>query len=240
MIALSNRTPVSSGPESGFGAAADLDSSLRAGTRSIRDAWLRAIAKRRCTLTVAASATAIWVAAAIAGLLAKTLNVEALELTRQSLFDGRWWTICTGPLLHVSFQHLIFDVLGLLIVGWIFEPMLKRGMMWIVLAINIAVAIAAFVIYPELDSYCGLSALDQGLLAAGAVALAMNRNTRPALIIAGVLALKWIGELAFEQSSLGLVSSDAARYGEPVPWCHAIGGIAGALSAWLWMCWNRS
>jgi rhomboid family GlyGly-CTERM serine protease len=232
--APSIRKHVNSDPEPGCGEAASPGPALWPGTRWMPEALRNVIAKRRCTLLLAASATVIWAAAAGDGLLAKTRIIEALELTRQSIFDGRWWTICTGPLLHVSFHHLIFDVLGLLIVGWIFEPMLRRGMMWIVLAINVAVAIAAFAIYPDLDSYCGLSALDQGLLAAGAVALAMSRNTRPALIIAGVLALKWFGELAFDQSSLGLVSSDASRYGEPVPWCHAVGGMAGALSAWVY------
>jgi hypothetical protein len=111
--------------------------------------------------------------------------------------------------------------------------MLKRRMIWIVMAINVAVAIAAFALYPDVNSYCGLSALDQGLLAAGAVALWLNRNTRPALIIATVLTLKWISELALGQSSLGLVTTDASRYGTPVPWCHVIGGLAGAASAWL-------
>ena len=187
------------------------------------------IAQRPCTIIIALLAVILSLGGG-SGALA-----PSLQLTRDSLIEGRLWTILTGPLLHVSFRHLLFDVLGLLVVGWIFEPMLKRGMIWIVIAINIAVAIAAFAIYPGLQSYCGLSALDQGLLAAGAVALAMNRNARPALIIAGVLALKWIGELVFAQSSLGLISTDPALYGTPVPWCHAIGGIAGGLSAWLWI-----
>lgn len=193
------------------------------------DSMSDAVLRRPCTIIIALLAVIISI-----GEFGETLPTS-LQLTRQSLLDGRLWTILSGPLLHVSVQHLAFDVLGLLIVGWIFEPMLKRGMIFFVIPINVAVAIAAFAIYPDLQSYCGLSALDQGLLAAGAVALAMNRNTRPALIIASVLVLKWISELVFAQSSLGLISADPARYGTPVPWCHAIGGIAGALSAWLWV-----
>ena len=72
------------------------------------------IAQRPCTIIIALLAIVLSL-----GGFGATL-ASSLELTRDSLIEGRLWTILTGPLLHVSFQHLVFDVLGLLIVGWIF------------------------------------------------------------------------------------------------------------------------
>jgi rhomboid family GlyGly-CTERM serine protease len=162
-------------------------------------------------------------------------GIASLELSRQSLSAGQVWTILTGPLLHVTFEHLLFDLLGLLIVGWIFEPMMRGGMAIIVLAINVAVAMAVFAIYPDVDSYRGLSSLDQGLLAAGAAALAWKRNWRAAAIIGIVLAAKWTFELLQGGPMMGFVSTDATRYGAPVPWTHAIGGLIGAASMLVWL-----
>jgi membrane associated rhomboid family serine protease len=174
-------------------------------------------------------------AMAIAAALLHLLDIDSgwLQLSRASLQQGHLWTIVTGPLLHVSSAHVIFDVLGLLIVGWFVEPLLRSAFVPVSMAINVAVALGVFAIYPGIQVYCGLSALDQGLLAAGAITLALRREWRSAGIIAIVLAMKWTGELVVSDSLLGFFASSGAdpmKYGQPVPWCHAIGGVAGALS----------
>src|SRR5262245_38953182 len=190
----------------------------------------RLFLERPWTFIIAIGAIALWLMHAIA-----PIDTEMLELTRHGLRGGRLWTVFTGPLLHVSFEHLLFDVLGLLVVGCAFEPMFTRGFPILAPIVSVAVAIAAFAVYPDVAIYRGLSALDQGLLAGGAAALASHRRYRAALIIAAVLLIKWSGELVCVSSLMAWVSSDPAHYGESVPWCHAIGGLAGAASTAAWL-----
>jgi rhomboid family GlyGly-CTERM serine protease len=156
-----------------------------------------------------------------------------LALSREAPAHGHWWTLLTGALLHVSDLHVCMDVLGLLLVGCIFEPKFGRAWPWFVAIINVVVGLGALALYPHLPGYCGLSALDQGLLAAGVVALAFEHNWRAAMIIGGTLLAKWTFEISGGLPLMGTVTDDPLHYGLPVPWAHAIGGVTGALVAIL-------
>ncbi len=161
------------------------------------------------------------------------VDVSWLALSRDALAHGRWWTLVTGSLLHVSDLHVRMDVLGLLMVGGIFEPRFGRAWPWLVASINIVVGLGALALYPHLPGYCGLSALDQGLLAAGVVALMFEQRWSAAAIIGGTLIAKWTFEVAGGLPLMGTMTNDPLQYGQSVPWAHAIGGATGALAATL-------
>jgi rhomboid family GlyGly-CTERM serine protease len=155
-----------------------------------------------------------------------------LQLTPEALMHGRIWTMHTAPLLHVSFEHLLLDVLGLLVVGFVFEPMFGwRRWLAIIIAINLAVGLSIFTLYRHLHEFRGLSALDQGLLSAGALALWLRRDRAAGLVIAATLAIKWSLELTSGDSTADQFFGGATNFGQSVPWAHVIGGFAGAFAA---------
>lgn len=160
------------------------------------------------------------------------MNVAALELRSAAVAAGSVWSIWTGPLLHNSAVHLAFDVAGLLLVGWAFEPRLRREFPAIIAAVCVGVATAFIAAYPQLEAYRGLSGLAQGLFAAGLVAL-WHAGQRPSAVLgAGLLVTKWILELAAGASVTAWLATDAAAFGVPVPWTHMAGGLSGGVSAW--------
>lgn len=183
------------------------------------------IGRRPWTIGIAIAAVVLHVA------LALGVTVDALELSRHSLSQLRLWTALTGPLLHVSRAHLLYDVLGLLVVGWVFEPLLGRSFPLLIVVISAAVSCAFFVFYPDLQAYRGLSALDQGLFAAGLCALWREGRSRLAAGLLVLLTVKWIVEVASGASSPGLILQDPRSFGVAVPWTHVAGGIAGIVGA---------
>jgi rhomboid protease GluP len=47
---------------------------------------------------------------------------------RKLVFEhGQWWRIFTAPLMHGSVSHLVSNALGLLLAGWLLEPLIGRA-----------------------------------------------------------------------------------------------------------------
>jgi rhomboid family GlyGly-CTERM serine protease len=189
--------------------------------------WIGQVAARPATATIAA--------------LALMLNCPGvaghardwLVLSRDALAAGAWWTIFTAPLLHLSGPHLLFDVLGLLFVGWMFEPPLRGRYVWIALSITLVVSATFLIAYPQLDSYYGLSSLDQGLFCAGLAALWRRGERVSAGLLLAALAAKWIAELGGGESVLGRLPFDEDAFGTAVPWTHIGGGLAGLFAGYF-------
>src|SRR6185437_3495479 len=40
---------------------------------------------------------------------------------------GQWWRIFTAPLMHGSVSHLVSNAIGLLLAGWLLEPLIGRA-----------------------------------------------------------------------------------------------------------------
>jgi len=179
----------------------------------------------RCPLSclIAAAALALHAVAALG------VGLDGLVLSREAIGAGRLWTIFTGPLLHLSGQHLLFDVAGLLVVGYVFEPLLRRAYGVAVAVISIAVGVTFLLAYPHLPAYYGLSSLDQGLFAAGLVALWRRGDRRIAGTLLVMLALKWAFELSGATSLMSAVAADPTAFGMPVPLTHVAGGVAGLI-----------
>ena len=190
-------------------------------------AWIGQLAARPTTATIAA--------------LALILNCPGiaepargwLVLSRDALAAGAWWTVFTGPLLHLSGPHLLFDVAGLLFVGWMFEPLLRGWYVGIAVWITLVVSATFFVAYPQMSSYYGLSSLDQGLFCAGLAALWRRGDRISAGMLLAALAVKWIAELSGGESVLAWLPFDENAFGTAVPWTHIAGGLAGLIAGYL-------
>jgi membrane associated rhomboid family serine protease len=117
---------------------------------------------RRCPVSCAIACLAL----SLYAIQPLGFELSALELSAGAMASGRWWTMFTGHLLHLSPTHLIFCVAGLLVAGYVFEPLFGRSYATITAAVAVAVGLAFVIAHAELSGYYGLSSLDQGLFVA--------------------------------------------------------------------------
>lgn len=160
---------------------------------------------------------------------------EWLQYDRQALADGQLWRLVTGHLVHFGFEHLVWDaaVFALLaVLCW----RLGRGRCLVSLgAATLAIPAVLFVLQPGLPTYRGLSGLDSALYVTAAVTLGQRlwrngQRTWGAVAFASVAALG--AKVAYELATGQALFVDAASLGfVPVPLAHAVGGLAGMLSA---------
>ena len=177
------------------------------------------------TLAVAAAA---WVVAAVPG------SLSFLNYDREGILSGEAWRVLSGHIVHAGATHLMWDVAGLLAIGFLFEEALgaRYWTTWIVSAVTIAVGLLLF--DPDLAAYCGLSGVLNGLWVAGSFTAA-NRERRR-----GRSALTWFyrsclavlaAKLAVESFMGQAIFTDAASLGaDPVPHAHVMGALGGLLA----------
>lgn len=141
-----------------------------------------------------------------------------------SAFDvagGEIWRIVTGHFVHADWEHLLWNGLGLAVLGALIEQH-SRTLLWTALGTGVAsVSILLLTPFSQLDYYCGLSGVLNTLLLA-ALWLEWQR-TRSWLIIAiacGAVA-KALIEVSLGTSIVTHISWP------PYAWSHVAGLIGG-------------
>lgn len=172
------------------------------------------------------------IAAAIValGLFGKSA-AETFRYERALVFEGEYWRLLTGHFVHGSPQHLVLNLLGLVLVTALFaRDYALRGWLLIV-GLSIVAIDIGFVFYePQLDWYVGYSGVLHGILAAGAIAWWRRGPASMALALSAVL----IGKLAWEQWQGALPLSGNLPV---VVDAHLYGAVGGAVAASiLWAC----
>ena len=144
---------------------------------------------------------------------------EALEL-------GELWRLATAHLVHLGWGHLLMNVAALLLLGALFDDLLKP-LEWVIAALVSAAAIdlGLYVWQDDVAWYVGLSGVLHGLLAFGGVRLLPLRPVFAAALL-GALGLK----LALEQT-VGVLPWSALGTGGPVIVAAHLYGAAGGLLA---------
>lgn len=146
---------------------------------------------------------------------------------RTGLENGELWRLVTGHLVHLGFGHLWPNLLALVVIGSLFEDVL-RPLEWLVVALVCALSIDAglYALDPDVQWYVGLSGVLHGFVACGALLLLRKRQA-----IGWILAIGLGSKLAWEHWA-GPVPFTAASVGGPViVAAHLYGATAGALSA---------
>lgn len=117
--------------------------------------------------------------------------LAALEWQRAALASGEWTRLLTAHLAHLGLHHLLFNLLGLLLIA---ELLLERWRAADLLSLGLASALGTSLLLwyfePDLQWYAGLSGLLHGLW--GGAALTGWLRTRaplPACAL-GALAVK--------------------------------------------------
>ena len=170
--------------------------------------------------------------AAMTASLATGDGSPALRYERDLVLAGEWWRLVTGQLVHLGASHLVLNLAGLALVGWVFGPGI-RAMQWLLLlgASWIALAGGFLALEPQLGWYVGLSGLLHGLLLGAAVADRGLDGRMRVLLVAGILL-----KLAWEQWAGALPLTAEAAGGPVIVDAHLYGGLGGLLGGGLlWM-----
>jgi rhomboid family GlyGly-CTERM serine protease len=187
------------------------------------------------TLAVAAAACVV---AAVPG------SLFFLQYHREGILSGEAWRMLSGHIVHAGPTHFMWDIAGLLAIGFLFEEALgaRFWTTWIVSAVTISVGLILF--DPDLVAYCGLSGVLNGLWVAGSVAAANREHGR------GRVALTWFyrsclavlaAKLTLEGFMGQAIFTDAASLGaDPVPHAHVMGALGGVLAVFTWSFGPRS
>jgi len=121
---------------------------------------------------------------------------EVLQYRRSAIFDGEWWRLITGHLVHAGFRHMALNVAGGLVMTALFLRTYSRGQWALILAVSLVTIDLGFLLRDQwLETYVGFSGVLHGVLAAGALAWWRTEPRPLALAISAIT----IGKLAWEQ-----------------------------------------
>ncbi|MGB5292065.1 MAG: rhombosortase [Lysobacterales bacterium] len=151
----------------------------------------------------------------------------ALYFSAADIFDGEAWRIISGHFMHADLQHLLWNCLGLAVLGTLLE-FRSRTVLLASLGTGIVVVSALLLTpYAKLDYYCGLSGVLNTLLL---VALWLEwKSTRSRLII--LITCACIAKLVIEVSQGVSIMTHITW--PPYAWSHVAGLIGGLLVIWM-------
>ena len=78
---------------------------------------------------------------------------------REQILAGQWWRVFTGAGVHFSWSHLIYNVVILLVAGWLLERESRIRLVLLVLVTSVLSGLYFFYFLPEMKKYAGLSAI---------------------------------------------------------------------------------
>jgi len=146
-----------------------------------------------------------------------------LYFSAADIAQGEAWRILSGHFIHADLPHLLWNCLGLAVLGTLIEQY-SRIMLWAALVAGI-VSVSSFLLTPiaQLEYYCGLSGVLNTLLL---VALWLEwRHTRSwmAIVISFACIAKTVIEVSQGVSILTHISWP------PYAWSHVAGLIGGLM-----------
>jgi rhomboid family GlyGly-CTERM serine protease len=150
-----------------------------------------------------------------------------LYFSAADIFQGEIWRLVSGHFMHADSQHLLWNCLGLAVLGTLLEYR-SRCVLMASLAIGIII-VSALLLTPwsQLNYYCGLSGvLNTLLLVALWLEWRLTRSWLITLIACGSLA-KVLVEVYQGTSIMTHISWP------PYAWSHVAGLIGGVLVIWM-------
>lgn len=148
---------------------------------------------------------------------------EILIFDRDAIAAGQIWRLVTGHFVHCDSEHLLLNLLGIWGLIFIFDRLSAKAI-WLWLAAGI-IMVDAWIWFrmPELNLYCGLSGIENSLLAAGLISV-WNSSQQKLAVIAAVLSM---GKIIYEIYTNTPLFSHISW--ASVPEVHGAGFAAGVL-----------
>ena len=153
---------------------------------------------------------------------------QTLRYERAAVLDGEWWRLLTGHLVHGGRGHLGWNIVGVLLVWWLFGRE-YTNLQWllVLLASTAAVDIGFLWLKPGLEWYVGFSGALHGCMAAGLAARLARDADWLTLSVAALFAAK----LAWEYFAGPLPLTGGTISLPVIHEAHAYGAIGGLLCA---------
>ncbi len=190
---------------------------------------LRSTAVRRlpgASLLLAVLAVAIWLVPP-AGLV--------LEYERTAIASGQVWRIVTCHFTHWSLNHLFWDTAALVVLGALCEADNRLRLLGCLAASAIVIPLAVWILFPDMQTYRGLSALDSAifiLLAVDIIAQCARRGEWRWVAGAGMVLAGFAAKIGYETVTGSTVFVDSVGANMvPIPLVHVLGAVVGMLAA---------
>jgi len=150
-----------------------------------------------------------------------------LYFSAADIFQGESWRLVSGHFMHADLQHLLWNCLGLLVLGILLE---YRSRVVLIASLGVGILFVSALLltpYSKLDYYCGLSgALNTLLLVALWIEWRLTRSWLIILIACGSIA-KVLVEVAQGASIVTHISWP------PYAWSHVAGLTGGLFVIWM-------
>jgi len=115
-----------------------------------------------------------------------------------TIHQGEWWRLVTNSLVHTNLFHLIMNLLGLLLILFIFMPTFKQAPLFSLFIFNtIFISFCLYYLESHRLIYVGLSGTLHGLFSY-AVCRDILRKDKWGIVVALLGVLKIIGEQYFD------------------------------------------
>lgn len=146
---------------------------------------------------------------------------EQLYFNAESIMDGEYWRVLTGHLAHSDWQHLLWNGLGLLVLGTLIETRSPALFLAAIITGMAAVGLLLASPFSALTYYCGLSGMLNTLLV---VALWLEWQARHSWLVVAV-AIGSVAKVMVEIST-GTALVTQINW-PPYAWSHAAGMLGG-------------
>ncbi len=151
------------------------------------------------------------------------MDKTPLYFSATEIWNGETWRIISGHFMHADLQHLLWNCLGLAVLGTLLEHHSRAILLTALVAGIIFVTALLLTPFVQLDYYCGLSGVLNTLLL---VALWLEwKSTRSGLII--LIACGSIAKVLIEVSQGASIVTHISW--PPYAWSHVAGLIGGLL-----------
>ncbi|MGI9286641.1 MAG: rhombosortase [Pseudomonadales bacterium] len=154
---------------------------------------------------------------------------ELLLLQRDTFFAGQWWRLPSAHFVHLSWPHLGYNMLGLVVLQQLFGPQLAGWRCWLGIAFIAVLCSAALLAFsPAVQWYGGFSGVLTGMFVHAAITVlrqqALLAGAVLCIICAKIISEQWQGAtINYSRLSAIPVVVDA----------HLYGALAGAVYATL-------
>ncbi|HUS35103.1 MAG TPA: rhombosortase [Verrucomicrobiae bacterium] len=150
---------------------------------------------------------------------------ELLVYDREKILGGEFWRLSTGHFVHLSREHLVWDVAAFAMIGASIEGKEIRRFGLLCLIAPWLISICSLVLEPQMNRYAGLSALAMAAL----VFFALRQNSRS---VAGTVLALAAAKITFELAAGASIFIEAASPEIRVAsLSHLVGALVGAAFA---------
>lgn len=151
---------------------------------------------------------------------------ELLIYDRDQILAGEFWRLFTGHFVHLSREHLLWDIAAFAIIGALIEGSEMRGRFGLLCLIAPwLISIGSLLLEPQMYRYAGLSALGM----AGLVLFALRQNSR---LLGVTLLTVAAAKITFELTTSASIFIDTVNPEIRVaPLSHLTGALVGAVFA---------